>query len=45
MPDGVNMAKTTAKPIAKTAASQELPKRNDGMHPPIVESDDEGQPG
>jgi hypothetical protein len=33
------MAKTTAKPIAKTAANQELPKRNDGIHPPIVESE------
>jgi hypothetical protein len=33
------MAKTTARPIAKTAASQELPKRNDGIHPPIVESE------
>src|SRR5215831_816017 len=33
------MAKTAAKPIAKTAASQELPKRNDGIHPPIVESE------
>ena len=32
------MAKTTAKPVAKTAAGQELPKRNDGIHPPIVES-------
>ena len=42
MPDCVNMAKTTAKPIAKTAASQELPKRNDGIHPPIVEVESEG---
>ena len=33
------MAKTTAKPVAKTAAGQELPKRNDGIHPPIVESE------
>jgi len=32
------MAKTTAKPIAKSAASQELPNRNDGIHLPIVES-------
>jgi len=39
VPGCVNMAKTTAKPIAKTAASQELPKRNDGIDPPIVESE------
>jgi hypothetical protein len=33
------MPKATAKPIAKTAAKPELPKRNDGIHPPIVESE------
>src|SRR5215831_1525690 len=33
------MAKTTAKPLEKTAANEELPKRNDGIHPPIVESE------
>ena len=33
------MAKTTAKPLEKTAANEELPKRNDGIDPPIVESE------